>query len=466
QLSCSFCNELYREPILLQCDHNLCRTCLPKVQVGTGDSFKCPECHQDCNKTELRKNPLLENIVEHYRDAERNQQFYCEEHGVRLELFCEEEQKAICLVCGTSQRHRDHEHEAIAVAADGYKETLRGLLDVLQEKETEARRCLNEENQCLRNLREKKNYLKNKVGEELGRLQDFLEEERRNINRELDATEERYIEILEENKRRISHQIPELQNATAESKDEMENTKHIAFLSIFSRLGIVTFQLSLHRARVQFINPRRPPVDLREEKFLELLQYKVWKKMKDFITPALESITIDVDTVHGQLIVSRDRSSIKLGLTQQDLPHSQRRFLTSFAALGSRGFTSGRHYWEVEVGGKSFWMLGVAKESIERGEPPAYSPQDGLWALGLGNRNSYVGFSPEAEALPPLERPRKIGIYLDYEGGKVSFYNADNMCHIYTYTDMFTERMYPYFNPHYCEMEEREDDLPLRIPPL
>ncbi|XP_064408076.1 zinc-binding protein A33-like [Latimeria chalumnae] len=307
QLSCSFCNELYREPILLQCDHNLCRTCLPKVQVGTGDSFKCPECHQDCNKTELRKNPLLENIVEHYRDAERNQQFYCEEHGVRLELFCEEEQKAICLVCGTSQRHRDHEHEAIAVAADGYKPS--------------------------------------------------------------------------------------------------------------------TYQ-------------------------------------------ALESITIDVDTVHGQLIVSRDRSSIKLGLTQQDLPHSQRRFLTSFAALGSRGFTSGRHYWEVEVGGKSFWMLGVAKESIERGEPPAYSPQDGLWALGLGNRNSYVGFSPEAEALPPLERPRKIGIYLDYEGGKVSFYNADNMCHIYTYTDMFTERMYPYFNPHYCEMEEREDDLPLRIPPL
>ncbi|XP_064408124.1 zinc-binding protein A33-like isoform X1 [Latimeria chalumnae] len=456
QLSCSFCKELYREPILLQCDHNLCRTCLPKVQVGTSDIVRCPECHQDCNNTALRRNPLLENIVERYREAEGNQQLYCEEHGVRLELFCKEEQKAICLVCGTSQRHRDHQHEAIAVAADGYKRELENSLRALQEEENEARKCLEEEKQEIRKLKEKKNYLKKKVGEELGRLQDFLEDERKKINRELDATEERYIKILEENKRRISHQIPELQNAIA----EITNTLERAEPELLRDIGT-----TLERAEVQFINPERPSVDLCEEQFIGPLQYKVWKRMKDSIIPVLKSITIDQDTAHKQLLISRDRSGIKYGLTEQDRPDREERFENSFAALGSERFTSGRHYWEVEVGDKAFWKLGVAKESIERKEPLTNTPQDGLWVLGLGNRNNYMVFTPEAETFPLEVRPRKVGVYLDYEGGKVSFYNADNVSHIYTYTDTFTERMYPYFSPYSSDVDN-EDDLPLRIVPL
>ncbi|XP_064408125.1 nuclear factor 7, ovary-like isoform X2 [Latimeria chalumnae] len=379
QLSCSFCKELYREPILLQCDHNLCRTCLPKVQVGTSDIVRCPECHQDCNNTALRRNPLLENIVERYREAEGNQQLYCEEHGVRLELFCKEEQKAICLVCGTSQRHRDHQHEAIAVAADGYKRELENSLRALQEEENEARKCLEEEKQEIRKLKD--------IG------------------------------------------------------------------------------TTLERAEVQFINPERPSVDLCEEQFIGPLQYKVWKRMKDSIIPVLKSITIDQDTAHKQLLISRDRSGIKYGLTEQDRPDREERFENSFAALGSERFTSGRHYWEVEVGDKAFWKLGVAKESIERKEPLTNTPQDGLWVLGLGNRNNYMVFTPEAETFPLEVRPRKVGVYLDYEGGKVSFYNADNVSHIYTYTDTFTERMYPYFSPYSSDVDN-EDDLPLRIVPL
>nr|XP_014353690.1 PREDICTED: zinc-binding protein A33-like isoform X3 [Latimeria chalumnae] len=456
QLSCSFCKELYREPILLQCDHNLCRTCLPKVQVGTSDIVRCPECHQDCNNTALRRNPLLENIVERYREAEGNQQLYCEEHGVRLELFCKEEQKAICLVCGTSQRHRDHQHEAIAVAADGYKRELENSLRALQEEENEARKCLEEEKQEIRKLKEKKNYLKKKVGEELGRLQDFLEDERKKINRELDATEERYIKILEENKRRISHQIPELQNAIA----EITNTLERAEPELLRDIGT-----TLHRAEVQFINPERPSVDLCEEEFIGPFQYKVWKRMKDSIIPVLESLTIDPDTAHKQLIVSRDQSNIKYGLAQQDLPDGPKRFENSFAALSSKGFKSGKHYWEVEVEGKAFWVLGVAKHSVERKRPLTSPLQDGLWTLCLKNKSIYAASSTPAEPLSLEKTPTRIGVYLNYEGGKVSFYNADDLSHIYTYTNKFTEEMYPYFNL-YCSDVDDEDDIPLKIFPL
>nr|XP_006011877.1 PREDICTED: nuclear factor 7, brain-like [Latimeria chalumnae] len=378
ELSCSLCLDLYTDPVLLDCDHNFCQKCISKVEEGVDGSVKCPQCWQVIRTRRFRVNRSLANIMESYKGAQGDSRLYCEEHGAKLQLFCKEEQKVIGLVCGVSEHHRDHQHTPIAEAVEPYKKKLEASLKALQEAETEAKRCLNEEK------------------EDIKKLQDI--------------------------------------------------------------------KATLDRTEVKFIKPERHSMDLCEGQVIGPLQYKVWKRMRECIIPALESITIDPATAHKHLTVSRDWSSVKHGLMQQDLPDGLERFKSSFAALGSKGFTSGRHYWEVEVGDKAFWILGVAKESVERKEYFSHTDQNGVWVLCLRNGHNYVICTSPVKTLPVHVELRKIRVLLDFEGGQVSFYSADDMSHIYTYTDTFTERIYPFFNP-YCNLAE-EANKPLRILPL
>ncbi|XP_058875433.1 E3 ubiquitin-protein ligase TRIM39-like [Acipenser ruthenus] len=182
----------------------------------------------------------------------------------------------------------------------------------------------------------------------------------------------------------------------------------------------------------------------------------VWR----WILDAAADVTLDPDTAHPSLILSEDRKQVRLGGTRQTLPDNPKRFDPVVSVLGWQGFTSGRHYWQVEVGEKTEWYLGVARESINRKGNITLTLKNGYWTVWLKDGE----YKAPDITLPLNVKPRKVGVYLDYEEGQVSFYNVETRSHIYTFTDTFTEKLYPFLCP--STNKDGKNAAPLIILPV
>ncbi|XP_055521508.1 E3 ubiquitin-protein ligase TRIM39-like [Leucoraja erinacea] len=158
------------------------------------------------------------------------------------------------------------------------------------------------------------------------------------------------------------------------------------------------------------------------------------------------SVTLDVETAHPLLEVSEDRERVRCTRTWRCLPDTGKRFADWECVLGSEGFTSGRHYWEVQVAGSRGWRLGVAAESVERKRLVTLTPETGVWSIGRRQGDVFDALTSPPSPLPARPIPGRLGVYLSYESGTVSFYDADTKSHLYTFTgNKFTEKLYPFF---------------------
>ncbi|XP_010225943.1 PREDICTED: E3 ubiquitin-protein ligase TRIM69 [Tinamus guttatus] len=189
------------------------------------------------------------------------------------------------------------------------------------------------------------------------------------------------------------------------------------------------------------------------------VQYAAWKEMKSILSPGLSLITLDPTTAHPNLVLSTDLTSVRHSDTKQLLPITPERFESSIAVLGAEGFSTGKHYWEVEVEKKTKWTLGVVKGSINRKKRRPLSPAEGYWVIMLRNGHELKVLDVPTKGLLLQAGITKVGVYLDYEGGQVSFYEAHAMSHIYTFRDTFTETLYPYFCPGLNEAGENSHPL-------
>ncbi|XP_044837840.1 butyrophilin subfamily 2 member A1-like isoform X2 [Mauremys mutica] len=157
-------------------------------------------------------------------------------------------------------------------------------------------------------------------------------------------------------------------------------------------------------------------------------------------------VTLDPDTANPELVLSEDRKCVRRGDMRQDLPNNPERFDPCPSVLGTEGFAGRRHYWEVEVGDKTRWTLGVCRESVSRRGLVTHSPENGCWAVQLRYWR-YEALTSTPTPLPVSVRPSRVGIFLDYEAGEVSFYNVTDRSRLFTFTDTFSGRLRPYFRP-------------------
>uniref|UniRef100_A0A8D2PBT4 B30.2/SPRY domain-containing protein n=1 Tax=Zosterops lateralis melanops TaxID=1220523 RepID=A0A8D2PBT4_ZOSLA len=149
--------------------------------------------------------------------------------------------------------------------------------------------------------------------------------------------------------------------------------------------------------------------------------------MAQALDTALDVI-LDPETAHPDLTVSEDRKSVRRGSKKLllSLFDNPKRFGTTPVVLGSPGFFSGRHYWEVQVGDKPEWGLGLCREAAGRKGSILFSPNNGYWVLRLQNGGTYEALTVPVSPLTLSVRPRRVGIFLDYEAGEISFYNVSD----------------------------------------
>lgn len=158
-----------------------------------------------------------------------------------------------------------------------------------------------------------------------------------------------------------------------------------------------------------------------------------------FIAP----VTLDPNTAAPWQILSEDLTSVRYTKPQQ-LPGNPERFSHYEMVLGGRGLGAGVHSWEVEVGGNTDWGLGVASASVERKRDVALRPQEGLWSIGLF-LGRYAAYTAPATPLPVRGRLQRVRVELDWDGGTVAFWNAADGTALHTFTQRFSEAVFPCF---------------------
>ncbi|XP_019401998.1 PREDICTED: butyrophilin subfamily 1 member A1-like [Crocodylus porosus] len=155
-------------------------------------------------------------------------------------------------------------------------------------------------------------------------------------------------------------------------------------------------------------------------------------------------VNLAEDTAYPCFILSEDRRSVTHGAIWKDVPQTTKRFSCLPCVLASKSFRSGKWYWDVEVGSWGSWAIGVAKVSVERTGEFLLFPDMGVWALQC-MEGQWEALTIPRTRLCMEEKPRKIRVQVDCERQSVSFYEAEDLAHIFTFPCCSWELVSPFF---------------------
>ncbi|XP_065271851.1 zinc finger protein RFP-like [Emys orbicularis] len=469
EATCSICLSFFMEPVIIDCGHNFCRSCITQCWERPDAAISCPQCRETFPQRTLRPNRQLGNVVEIAKQlsvpAAAAGGDLCNAHQEPFKLFCNQDQTLICVICRESQAHRAHMVVPIEEAAQEHKEQIQTRLNTLKQEREELLEWKQDGEKQSQEYLGKIEAKRQKIVSEFEQLRQFLEEQERLLLAQLEELDKEIVKIQDENVTKVSEEISRLSDLISEIEEKCQQPTSQFLQDIKSTWS--------RCAKLKFEKPVAVPEDLRErvgvssqrnvclqealKKFKETLPYQ----LHFLISKAEKEVqaTPDPDLANPCSIMSTDGSMIQ---KYQNAGYSvpQNRFYPAACVLGYMGFTSGRCYWEVEVGNKDDWVLGIAKESVIHEGAISCTPEEGIWALQSTGNEYWALTSPKTTLVLPRS-PSNIGIYLDYEGEKVTFYDITSSGRepIFTFTSSFTGKIIPFFGSRLVQYWNQFFDL-------
>ncbi|XP_053181453.1 zinc-binding protein A33-like [Scomber japonicus] len=406
-LSCHVCSETFKDPVSLSCNHSFCSSCLKKFWEQAKNK-NCPICKRKCPEEEPRVDFALKKLADSFagrqkagssktEKREKKVEVVCSKHQEEPKLFCKDEQRALCTGCDFPHQ-KDHNVVPVEEVISDLRDQLKSDLKPLQDKRNKYKQVEKTYNEMIEHSKKQLLSTKKQIRAEFNKLHQFLKEEED-------------ISAVEENLQK----------------------HNVSFLS--------SYKPTQTRAQSSLSDPQLVSGALIDvAKHLGNLSFRVWEKMKEEVH--FSPVILDPNTASPHLCLSDDLTSVRFVGTYQQLPDNPERCNYFADVLGSEGFSSGKHSWEVEVGDHPDWTVGLAKESVDRKGKRFVSPDYGIWCL-LHHSGKYTnGLGGTVTVKKSLQR---IRVQLDYDMGDVSFYDPEDKTHVYTHRDIFTEKLFPFF---------------------
>ncbi|KAF3687091.1 Zinc-binding protein A33 [Channa argus] len=405
----------------------------------------------------------------------------CPVHLRGLDLFCRTDNTCVCSICVETAEHRGHNilpakrEWHIKKSQLGIAEV--ELKDIICERERKVEEIRTSLQQIQAGAEREIDGAFCVFSKLISAAESCQAEVLKMIEMSRRAAEHRAQSLLKE----LEEEIAELQKRSAALNQLAVSEDCIFFLKTFPTLSThpqakdwssvsLTSELTtgvilgtLNQMMEKFLDDLHKMSDVCQQSVLDQAVPRIHPKVR-MVQEYAADITLDPSTAHPRLIISADMKQVHCVDSHQLVPDNPGRFDRVVCVLAHQGFSSGRHYWEVEVGEKTDWDLGVASYSVNRKGKITVNPAQGYWFLSLRDQTDYAFRTEPSTTLTVNARPFRIGIFVDYDNGLVSFYNVDARLLIYKFTDTFSGTIHPFFSP--CTNKSGRNEAPLIICPV
>ncbi|XP_035271090.1 tripartite motif-containing protein 35-like [Anguilla anguilla] len=430
-LACPLCKAIFTDPVLLKCSHIFCEACLHKWWEANR-AGECPICREKTTEDPTSDRTTGATVSNDGTEKRASvSASVCSVHGERLKLFCVNDNELICVVCQTSKKHENHKLRPIEEAVLSYKEEIDGALRVLQEKLEAFNEEKQKNNQEADFIKSQAECTVIQIQEEFEKLHQFLRYEEVTRIAALREEEEQKSQRMKERVEKMTREISSLTEAITALEQEMR-ADDISFLQ--------NYKVTKRRAQSEVSNPEKVSggsIDV--AKHLGNLKYRVWERMLGIIqyTP----VTLDPNTKGDDLTVFEDLTGLRYSGEAEPSSDDDTHILRC-VVLGSGGFGSGKHSWDVEVGDNPAWVLGVAESSSSDG-----GLQSGeMW--GLGHRDGEyeaIRCAVSGVKLNVRRGVKRVRVQLDWDRGRLSFSDPVTNTSLHTFKCRFAKRLFPLF---------------------